>query len=610
MCISRILGPRGQRPLAVHPSRFSLLPSSASARSAIWSCAWWVWVAVLALGVELTGCVTRLGEELRGSTEDETTDQRSEPSPTTSTDESRTPDASTGGGGQPDATNGTDGGLDGSWEGGMGVPPMLESTLPANGSTDVAPDVNITLTFDMPVQPGEGTVRLYRTADDALVEMLDIAHARVTFLQDSVTIDWETTLRAATQYYLVLEAGAVLSSAGVPHGGFTDELSFTTRQPSPLLVVSKSPLNEAQDVDPNSKLVLTFSEMIQAGSGEFSLHAWNEQEDENQLVERFEVDSESVIINDSAVTLEPSSSLDYSTRYFVLADEGVIVSLMGAPYEGIAGSSAWTFVTAEAAPAPLVLDEVEPNNGETGVAIDSTIALIFDQPIRSGSGTITIYVAGTGEPFEAAEVSDARVAVSANRAEFAPDSDFDYATEYYVLVSAGAFESRDGASFEGISSSSRFTFTTTGTLPSCDGNEVMREGTRDCYYLGTSAVAWPAAREACQDRGDGWDLASIRSPQEQQFIESLIVAETWIGATDAEEDGNWRWIRDDSPFWSGNRDGSAVSGAYVRWLTDEPSGGTIPPEECARLVNKGSGWYWADVSCGNSYQYVCQGPAD
>lgn len=607
MCVSSFLSSRGQRSLAVLFSRLGQQLGSPRGRLAPCWVAWCVGLALLVVGLGLTGCVLRLPEELDGRLSTDTTDGSSDPSGGSSGEASG--DDAGRGHDSPDAAPGFDA-SDGSGQG-PGAAPELLNTAPENGATDVALDVSVTLTFDIPVQPGDGIVNLYRTGDDSPIETLDIAHARVTFLQASVTIDWENTLRTATQYYIELEPGAVLSATGVPYAGFVNELSFTTRLPSPLVVVAKSPVNEAQEVDPNTRLVLTFNEMVEAGSGEFALYAWDEQTNESQLVERFEVDSERVRINDSSVTLEPSTSLDYSTRYYVLADEGVVVSLMGAPYEGIAGSSAWTFVTAEAAPPPLVLEALEPDNGAVDVAVDAKVALLFDQPIRSGSGTITIYVGTTGQPFDSAEVSDPRVTVSANRAEFAPSTEFDYATEYYVLVSAGTFESRDGASFEGIASASQFAFTTTGTPPSCGEGETLREGTRDCYFLGDdSAVSWDAAREACIDRGEGWDLVAIRSAEEQQFIETLIITETWIGASDRHEDGDWRWVRDDTPFWSGNRDGQAVDGAYVRWWTDEPSGGTQPPEECARLINKGSGWYWADVQCQNSLQFLCQGPAD
>jgi hypothetical protein len=100
-------------------------------------------------------------------------------------------------------------------------------------------------------------------------------------------------------------------------------------------------------------------------------------------------------------------------------------------------------------------------------------------------------------------------------------------------------------------------------------------------------------------------LASILSADENTFVASLAGAEAWIGASDAQTEATWLWVRDGQPFWRGTATGAALNGAYTNWNPSEPNGGSN--SNCARIVPELSNT-WADLECEMLRPAVCQGP--
>jgi len=97
-------------------------------------------------------------------------------------------------------------------------------------------------------------------------------------------------------------------------------------------------------------------------------------------------------------------------------------------------------------------------------------------------------------------------------------------------------------------------------------------------------------------KSSGGYIVTVTSAQEQDFLgkvlKELNIPKVWLGATDIEEQGIWKW--NDGPeksnvFWTANPDAGVVG--YSFWFKGEPN--NIDTEDCAQLFPDG----WNDVSC-------------
>ncbi|XP_072563468.1 uncharacterized protein [Paramormyrops kingsleyae] len=75
-----------------------------------------------------------------------------------------------------------------------------------------------------------------------------------------------------------------------------------------------------------------------------------------------------------------------------------------------------------------------------------------------------------------------------------------------------------------------------------------RFGTR-LYYISTEKKTWQESRQDCKNRGA--DLIGINSRQEQDIILHMDV---WIGLTDSDREGTWKWV-DGTPLTTSKRRG-------------------------------------------------------
>ncbi|KAL6100419.1 uncharacterized protein ACO6RY_07572 [Pungitius sinensis] len=114
-----------------------------------------------------------------------------------------------------------------------------------------------------------------------------------------------------------------------------------------------------------------------------------------------------------------------------------------------------------------------------------------------------------------------------------------------------------------------------------------------CYLLSTRTDSWTNGRKDCRDQGA--DLVIIDSLEEQKFLSSIVTSHTWIGLSDTEMEGTWKWV-----------DGTPLTAAYwADFLGVQPDdfGGN---EDCVEIHFWNSERNWNDRDCTYSQKWICE----
>ena len=239
--------------------------------------------------------------------------------------------------------------------------------------------------------------------------------------------------------------------------GSAFDLGFT----DPTLT-SSVPADNATGVAVDATIVLNFSENVDTESGNITIKKGN------AVIETIDVtDTDRVSgTGTSQITITPSSNFEDLTEFYVLIDPTAFDDADGRSYAGISSTTALSFTTTNTVPT---LTSSVPADNATGVAVDATIVLNFSENVDAESGgTIIIKKTSDDSQVESINVTDTdRVSGSgSSQITITPSSNFDNNTEYYVLISANAFDDISSDSYAGIpSSKTALSFTTTNAVP-------------------------------------------------------------------------------------------------------------------------------------------------
>ena len=131
-------------------------------------------------------------------------------------------------------------------------------------------------------------------------------------------------------------------------------------------------------------------------------------------------------------------------------------------------------------------------------------------------------------------------------------------------------------------------------LSQCLPSWIPFEGS--CYKLFTDLKNQESSKQVCNDNGA--HLVTIESADKQNFIYEEFLAgagskDYWIGLTDSETEGNWKWAN-----------GATLTG-YNNWASYQPN--DYKGQDCAAIkgATQNSG-KWHDVSCYFNKGFICE----
>ncbi|MEI2398727.1 Ig-like domain-containing protein [Paenibacillus phytohabitans] len=340
--------------------------------------------------------------------------------------------------------------------------PTVSAYLPANGATGVGVETNLVLTFSENVSAGEGSIVIYNSASDKAVAT--ISASDLTILNDVVTVNPADNLEYGTSYFVQITDDAFTDTAGNYFAGISDSTTwqFTTAAApdttSPT-VTAFSPEPGATEVGIDANLILTFSENVKKAEGSIEIF---KSTDEIHPIVTIPVASDIVTIQNNVVTINPADNLEHGTSYFVRITEGAFRDNAGNSFAGIAGITAWRFVTASGpdTAAPLVT-AYSPADNATQVSTSAALSLTFNENVLAGDANIDIVNAAddmivtTIKAGNQALVSVTNATVSINTGGILKQGG-----SYYVLIHPGAFTDESGNSFAGIADKTVWNFST------------------------------------------------------------------------------------------------------------------------------------------------------
>lgn len=94
--------------------------------------------------------------------------------------------------------------------------PELLTLFPADDATGVETNSVATMTFDIEVQPGTGTIRLHLNDGATVVHEFDVNSEEVVFDSTTVSFDLSGYLDTDTEYYIIVPAGVITNISSEP----------------------------------------------------------------------------------------------------------------------------------------------------------------------------------------------------------------------------------------------------------------------------------------------------------------------------------------------------------------------------------------------------------
>ena len=322
-----------------------------------------------------------------------------------------------------------------------------------------ANDANIVLNFSESVDAESGNITLKKTSDNSTVETISVTGGLVSGSGSSqITVNPSSTLDSGTEYYVLIDATAFDDSADNSYAGIssTTALSFTTADSVNPTLSSSSPSNNASSVAKDANIVLNFSESVDAESGNITL----KKTSDNSTVETISVTGGLVSGSGSSqITVNPSSTLDSGTEYYVLIDATAFDDSSSNSYAGISSTTALSFTTADS--VNPTLSSSSPSNNASSVAKDANIVLNFSENVDVESGSIIIKKTSDDTTIETIDVTNGLQVTGTGTTQITvnPSVTLENSIEYYVLIDATAFDDSSSNSYAGISSKTALSFT-------------------------------------------------------------------------------------------------------------------------------------------------------
>ena len=293
--------------------------------------------------------------------------------------------------------------------------PTITSIYPVNGTSNVADNQNITLTFNEPIQAGGALDAITVTGQDGIARYIT-----KTIQNNTLTITPTDNWNLGTTYTIQIPANAVTDQYGNKLNT-TYTSNFTTGQ-SPV-IISVVPVNGTSNVASNQTITLTFNEPIQAGGALDAITVTGQNGVASYITKT---------INGNTLTITPTDNWNLGTTYTIQIPANAVTDQYGNPLSTVYTSN---FTAGQT----LTVTSVVPVNGTSNVASNQTITLTFNEPIQAGGALDAITV--TGQNGVASYITKT---INGNTLTITPIDNWIPGTKYTINIPAYAVTDQNG----------------------------------------------------------------------------------------------------------------------------------------------------------------------
>lgn len=290
--------------------------------------------------------------------------------------------------------------------------PVLSSSIPANGSTNVTDNSQVIIIFDRKIRVNTGNIRLYKEDASLLGTFSVTDETKVTVGDDRLTIDLFGYLTFAnTGYYFTIDAGVVKDYDGFDSVAVVSNSSIAYTTGGAAEIESTDPSVNSTYVTNNTSLVITFDRKVVANAGNIDLYRVGSPD---VLVHSFDITtSATVTVSNYTVTVDLTGYIKSFQTYYFLIDAGAVKDFGGIDYAGLTDSSVIRYSTSLLLSDTFTLEDssdyadqgIPIGIGNFGRAIALTdnyliVGAPFDSTSTSSSdygGAISIRNPSTGE---------------------------------------------------------------------------------------------------------------------------------------------------------------------------------------------------------------------
>ena len=225
---------------------------------------------------------------------------------------------------------------------------------------------------------------------------------------------------------------------------------------------SSSPVDDSSNIALDADITLTFSENVQAGTGNITLY-----KSDATIVQTFNVSSD-ISISSATITLDPTADLISGTGYYIQVDATAVEDTSSNVFPGIADNSTFNFTAGPDSTLPTLVSS-SPSDDATDIATSSSITLNFNETVQVATGKITLFNSDD-TIFQAFDVTS-DVSIFNSSVTVNPTAQLSQGGSYYIQVDATAIEDLSSNTFAGIADKTTLNFsvvtdTTAPTLSS------------------------------------------------------------------------------------------------------------------------------------------------